>query len=315
MREAWKKGRDGGGEEWKRKKNNVARRFGRKTGKAKRRGGSLKTSGLPVEKFGFLGDPGFQSSECSDPDDKSRCIINDPDYRTAEVRSILDALDIKHQLEKLRTGNQVFTQFEYRKTNISVQKLKTFDSKVPKWAVEPEWIKAEENENLERRSRPFINSRETAIPQFDLVKNFLHEYESKERMYLSTSADLDKPAPEPLREAAPKSLPAPALAPLPAPLPSTPNPPPAPGPSRPTVSIAYPGHTSVPPPGPSAAPSSLLYAHTQTGAPILPPGLTSAPVSTFPSHPSFLPYSIANPPTQDTNHPLPPPGYTYGYGK
>ncbi|KAG8678075.1 hypothetical protein FRC08_018087 [Ceratobasidium sp. 394] len=88
MKEAWKKNQDGKGKERQQKKNAHSRRGNRKLAKAKRRGTGLEDSGLDPIKFGFLADPAFQSSDYSDPENKKRCVVHEPAYRTGVVNNL-----------------------------------------------------------------------------------------------------------------------------------------------------------------------------------------------------------------------------------
>ncbi|KAG8707799.1 hypothetical protein FRC08_000278 [Ceratobasidium sp. 394] len=180
MKEAWKKNQDGKGEERMEQKKANSRRGNRKATKAKRRGAGLDDSPLDRATFGFLADPAFQSSDYSDPENKKRCVVHEPAYRTEVVTQLLDALDRKYQSMKKRGGNPIYTEFEHRLVDVPVPSLTGVKGKVPGWGVDTKAIKGD----LERASRPFLNKAATEMPDQDVVKQFLHDYEPDERKYL-----------------------------------------------------------------------------------------------------------------------------------
>ncbi|KAG8733849.1 hypothetical protein FRC10_012111 [Ceratobasidium sp. 414] len=136
------KNQDGKGAERKVKRNGDTRCANRKGAKPKRRRAALDKSGLDVDKFGYLADTGFQSSDYSDSENKKRCVVNVPRYRAAQVNQLLGALDIKQNSMKKRTGNPGYTQFDYRSVGVPVPPLKTDGSKVLGWAVNAAALKA-----------------------------------------------------------------------------------------------------------------------------------------------------------------------------
>ncbi|KAG9126394.1 hypothetical protein FRC07_003578 [Ceratobasidium sp. 392] len=181
MVQAWKENRDGKGEEVRQNKNRNSRRGGRKKEKAKRHMGSIKRSGLPVDKYGWMGDYELQSSEHSDPGDKSHITIVTRECISPEVSKIADAFDVEHEAQKTRPGKPVYTRVDRVLTN---QKLKmSKGQKVPLWATRPGWI--ERNPTLERLSRPFIDSELKTMPNTKKVARFVHDHEPEERVYIS----------------------------------------------------------------------------------------------------------------------------------
>ncbi|KAG8688982.1 hypothetical protein FRC09_012630 [Ceratobasidium sp. 395] len=193
MATAWRNNREGQGEAWTKKKNSVSRRSNRKIEKSKRRRAALDKSGLSTEAFGFITHPGFQSSEHSDPDDKSHVTIVSPEYRTPKVVELVDALDLQYNVTKKRSGNRVYTRVDRIKVNSKVPALKNPQMQVHKWAVDPGWMTA--NPDLERNSRPFIDSHRDMMPDKEEVERFIHDHEPDKRVYVSQ--DLQDPLPAP----------------------------------------------------------------------------------------------------------------------
>ncbi|KAG8724346.1 hypothetical protein FRC09_019795 [Ceratobasidium sp. 395] len=154
---------------------------------------ALDRSGLSTEAFGFVTHPGFQSSEHSDPDDKSHITIVSPEYRTPKVVELVDALDLQYNITKKRSGNRVYTRVDRIKANSKVPALKNPEMKVHKWAIDPKWMVA--NPGLERNSRPFVDSRRGLMPDEEEVERFIHDHEPDERAYVSQ--DLHDPPPAP----------------------------------------------------------------------------------------------------------------------
>ncbi|KAG8713101.1 hypothetical protein FRC08_013678, partial [Ceratobasidium sp. 394] len=111
MKEAWKKNQDGKGKDRQEKKKAHTRRSNRKGAKGKRRALGLDDSPLDHAKFGFLADPAFQSSDSSDPENKNRCVVHEPAYRTEVVTKLLGALDRCYNSTKKRGGNPTYTEF------------------------------------------------------------------------------------------------------------------------------------------------------------------------------------------------------------
>ncbi|QRW24946.1 hypothetical protein RhiXN_06895 [Rhizoctonia solani] len=126
MFRVWKKyqGDAGKGREWLDKRRMLNRRQSRKDAKAKSCMAALKGLGLEVGGFKFTGDPGFQSSEYSDPDDQSRRVVQEPEYRIAKLVQFLGALDIAYKDNKKQCGNQKVTRRDFDKVNNNVPKLK-----------------------------------------------------------------------------------------------------------------------------------------------------------------------------------------------
>ncbi|KAG8696829.1 hypothetical protein FRC08_006910 [Ceratobasidium sp. 394] len=215
MKTAWEKNRDGKGDVWMDNKKRATRRTARKTAKGGRRGTELKSSGLDIEAFGFLAEPAFQSSEYSDAEDKTLCVIQEPAYRTDRVIQILDAIDVGYKAKKKRAGNQYFTKLRYCSVNVQVPLLRN-GLKVPGYVIDGDWKKG--NKDLERRSRPYIDSRATEMPQNLEVDQYVHEHEPNKRKYLfdpesaPTSEPVIEPehAMEPEPELVSKDKPAPA---------------------------------------------------------------------------------------------------------
>ncbi|KAG9084708.1 hypothetical protein FS749_005014 [Ceratobasidium sp. UAMH 11750] len=171
MRDAWKKMQGGKWEERKEKKNMIGRRSGRKTAKAENRAKVLEMSELDVRKFAFLANPGFQSSEESDPDDKKHCVVKVPAFCTPQTQKLIGALNVKYTVMKTCPGNPMFTQIEYRLVDIPVPVLKKLkNQRVPGWVVRGKWAK--KNPGLEHSSQPYVNSRESKMPQSELVELF-----------------------------------------------------------------------------------------------------------------------------------------------
>ncbi|KAG8723182.1 hypothetical protein FRC09_004372 [Ceratobasidium sp. 395] len=179
---AWKNNREGQGEAWSKRKNSISRRSNRKIEKSKRRKAALAKSGLPTGPFDFVTHAGFQSSEHSNPDDKSHITVVSPEYRAAKVIKLIDALDVKHKLIKQRTGNRVYTRVERTKTNSPVPALKNPELKVPKWGVSPSW--ATTNPKLARASRPFIDPCLDTMPSTNEVQDFIYDHEPDDRVYI-----------------------------------------------------------------------------------------------------------------------------------
>ncbi|KAG9077294.1 hypothetical protein FS749_010832 [Ceratobasidium sp. UAMH 11750] len=179
MLRAWKENRDGKGEEVRQKKNRNSRRGGRKKEKSKRRMQGLERSKLPVDKFAFVTDPEFQSSEHSDPDDKSHCTIVTRKCVAPEVSKLVDALDVEFESQKSRPGNPVYTRIDRDQTNTALKMSK--GQKVPQWGITPGWMGA--NPALARTSRPFIDSQLESMPNADEVARFIQDHEPEEREY------------------------------------------------------------------------------------------------------------------------------------
>ncbi|KAG8720787.1 hypothetical protein FRC09_008955, partial [Ceratobasidium sp. 395] len=229
MKAAWSRNKDGKGNEAREKKNRNSRRASRKDIKSGRRRKVLGESELQQESFEFLVDPGFQSSEHSDADDPTLCIVQEPAFRTHKVTQLLGALDVGFKIGRKRVGNRQFSKIQRRLVNTPVPKLKKTISKVPSWAISSEWGK--NYPAVERVSRPHINFGATQMPQGPTVDQFLHEYEPDPRDYpadqelVPTSAPIvtsasTRPQLPPARAlvAAPVELaPAPAPAPTDAP--------------------------------------------------------------------------------------------------
>ncbi|KAG8756817.1 hypothetical protein FRC12_010452 [Ceratobasidium sp. 428] len=204
MVQAWKQNQGGKGAERRMKKNRGARRSSRKDQKSQRRKTALEqSSDLPVRRLTFLVDPGFQSSEYSDPEDGTRCVIKERLFLAPDAKLLVGALDVKFALRKQRTGNRVYTKIDHFKENIAVPPLKG-GGKVPIWAVDQGWLAA--NPELERASRPIIDKSQTEMPRADIIRQFIHVYEPKEKSYVDRCPDAAAPA------LAPALVPAPALA-------------------------------------------------------------------------------------------------------
>ncbi|KAG8765540.1 hypothetical protein FRC12_007442 [Ceratobasidium sp. 428] len=232
MATAWRNNWEGQGEAWTKKKNSVSRRSNRKIEKSKLRRAALDKSGLSTEAFGFITHPGFQSSEHSDPDDKSHVTIVSPEYRTLKVVELVDALDLQYNVTKKRSGNRVYTRVDCIKVNSKVPALKNPQMQVHKWAVDPGWMTA--NPDLERNSRPFIDSHHDMMPDEEEVERFIHDHEPDKRVYVSqdlhnrqpalpvpqSTQPVFKPASLPMAQdplaSALASTPAPSLTPIPA---------------------------------------------------------------------------------------------------
>ncbi|QRW24942.1 hypothetical protein RhiXN_06891 [Rhizoctonia solani] len=206
MLRVWKKyqGDAGEGREWLDKRRMLNRRQSRKDAKAKSRMAALKGSGLEVGGFEFTGDPGFQSSKYSDPDDQSRRVVQEPKYRVAKLVQFLGALDIAYKDNKKRCGNQKVTRRDFDKVNNNVPKLKK--GKIPAWAVDKEWERT--NPKACKQLAKRIDSDLDEIPQEEKFNKFIDRYTPQPREYLS-------PLPLP--------LPLPSPSPLPSPLPSRSN--------------------------------------------------------------------------------------------
>ncbi|QRW20898.1 hypothetical protein RhiXN_05887 [Rhizoctonia solani] len=171
MLRVWKKyqGDAGKGREWSDKRRMLNRRQSRKDAKAKSRMAALKGSGLEVGGFKFTGDPGFQSSEYSDPDDQSRRVVQEPEYRVAKLVQFLGALDIAYKDNKKQCGNQKVTRRDFNKVNNDVPKLKK--GKIPAWAVDKEWERT--NPKACKQSAKRIDSDLDEIPKKKNSTNLL----------------------------------------------------------------------------------------------------------------------------------------------
>ncbi|KAG8696027.1 hypothetical protein FRC08_007409 [Ceratobasidium sp. 394] len=260
MRDAWKKMQGGKWEERKEKKNMIGRRSGRKTAKAENRAKVLEMSELDVRKFAFLANPGFQSSEESDPDDKKHCVVKVPAFCTPQTQKLIGALNVKYTVMKTCPGNPMFTQIEYRLVDIPVPVLKKLkNQRVPGWVVRGKWAK--KNPGLEHSSQPYVDSRESKMPQSELVELFVHDHEPDPRVYLNPPADSDGDS-EALNDS-PDPAPAsdPALAPAHKPTPAQESTTSAPAPVAPAVVAPAPD-------APAAnAPTAEAPALTQEAAP------------------------------------------------
>ncbi|KAF8699494.1 hypothetical protein RHS03_07179, partial [Rhizoctonia solani] len=199
----WKKyqGDAGEGREWSDKRRMLNRRQSRKDAKAKSRMAALKGSGLEVGGFEFTGDPGFQSSKYSDPDDQSRRVVQEPKYRIAKLVQFLGALDIAYKDNKKRCGNQKVTRRDFDKVNNNVPKLKK--GKIPAWAVDKEWERT--NPKACKQLAKRINSDLDKIPQEEKFDKFIDRYAPQPREYLS-------PSPSPFPSASPSPSESNALA-------------------------------------------------------------------------------------------------------
>ncbi|KEP45145.1 hypothetical protein V565_311540, partial [Rhizoctonia solani 123E] len=184
MRDAWKANQDGKGEEREKKRNTTSRHGQRKATKADNRMQALVKSDLPLDDFGFLADPGFQSPSHSDSENDKRLEIQDPSFRSDEVRKLLLSFDKAHNTHKRRTGNPRYTIIEYAKSNVPVPALTKTEGKVPLWAVPKEWLT--DNPKLERASRGNIDYKKSQMPHVDKVNEYLHIYEADEREYLDS---------------------------------------------------------------------------------------------------------------------------------
>ncbi|KAG8776640.1 hypothetical protein FRC12_000803 [Ceratobasidium sp. 428] len=189
MRDAWNRNKEGKGEEAREKKNRRTRRALRKSAKSDRRKKALGESELELGSFEFLVDPGFQSSEHSDVDDTTLCVVQEPAFRANQVNQLLDALDVGFTSGKQKAGNRQFTKIQHRVVNIPVPRLKKTASKVPSWAIDSEWGKNQPA--VERISRPHINFRATQMPQGPTVDQFLYEYEPDPRDYVLAESPAD----------------------------------------------------------------------------------------------------------------------------
>ncbi|KAF8751164.1 hypothetical protein RHS01_08805, partial [Rhizoctonia solani] len=142
----WKKyqGDAGKGREWLDKRRMLNRRQSRKDAKAKSCMAALKGLGLEVGGFKFTGDPGFQLSKYSDPDNQSCRVVQEPKYQIAKLVQFLGALDIAYKdnhctrsyhatVNKKQCGNQKVTRRDFDKVNSNVPKLKK--GKIPAWAT------------------------------------------------------------------------------------------------------------------------------------------------------------------------------------
>ncbi|KDN36686.1 hypothetical protein RSAG8_10684, partial [Rhizoctonia solani AG-8 WAC10335] len=207
FKDDWNAAQAGRGEARVERRRSTSRVAGRKTNKAETRGKALKATDLDYEAFKCFVDPGAQSTDylvtCSSdggsknsgPKDKKKKkkkrIVNNPNYRTETATKFVDALDVKYESMKKRSRNSPCELVEYVKTNSAVPKLKNTGVKISAWAVGKDWLDA--NPQLERKSRALIDHKKTTMPQADLVKQFLHEYEPEPRV----SVNLPKhPTPE-----------------------------------------------------------------------------------------------------------------------
>ncbi|KAG8699641.1 hypothetical protein FRC09_006490 [Ceratobasidium sp. 395] len=120
MQDAWRRNKDGRGEE----------------ARAERRGKALDEFELDRAHFGALVDPGNQSSEYSDPNDKALCIVQELACRTEKVADLLAAFDVGFKAVKKKTGNQQFTKFKFQVINVPVPKLKKTGLKCPEWGID-----------------------------------------------------------------------------------------------------------------------------------------------------------------------------------
>ncbi|KDN33943.1 hypothetical protein RSAG8_12968, partial [Rhizoctonia solani AG-8 WAC10335] len=179
MRDAWKANQDGKGEEREKKKNATSHQGQRKATKADNHMQVLIKSDLPVDMFGFLADPGFQSPSHSDSE-KNKCLeIQDPSFQSDKL---LLSMDKAHNTHKKRNGNPHYTTIEYVKSNIPVPALTKTEGKVPLWVVPEEWLK--DNPKLEKVSRGNIDYKKNQMSHVDEVNEYLHIYEADEREYI-----------------------------------------------------------------------------------------------------------------------------------
>ncbi|KAG8708526.1 hypothetical protein FRC08_018848 [Ceratobasidium sp. 394] len=261
--DAWKKKQGGKWDERKEKKNRVGRCSGRKTTKAKNRGKALELLQLDAQKFWFLADPGFESSEESDPDDKKCCVVKVPAFRSSKAQKLVGALDVKYSAMKTRPRNPVFTQIDYRLVDVPVPALKKVKHQpVLGWVVRKKWAK--KNPGLECSSRPYFDSHKTEMPQAKLVKLFVRDHEPNTRVYLNPSPDSDAKSDTP-------PAPAPVSIPVEPDTPTAPTPD-APAPDAPSTNAPAPDAPSTNAPAPntpaSAAPAPSAPSLTEEAAPV-----------------------------------------------
>ncbi|KAF8674659.1 hypothetical protein RHS04_07280 [Rhizoctonia solani] len=199
----WKKyqGDAGKGREWSDKRRMLNRRQSWKDAKAKSCMTGLKGLGLEVGGFKFTGNPGFQSSKYSDPDNQSCRVVQEPKYRIAKLVQFLGALDIAYKDNKKQCGNQKVTRRDFDKVNNNVPKLKK--GKIPAWAVDKEWERT--NPKACKQLAKQINLDLDKIPQEEKFNKFIDWYAPQPREYLSPL-----PSPFPLASPSPSKSNAPA---------------------------------------------------------------------------------------------------------
>ncbi|CEL53422.1 hypothetical protein RSOLAG1IB_11354 [Rhizoctonia solani AG-1 IB] len=181
----WKKyqGEEGEGAKWENKRKAQNRRLIRKAAKATKRTTALKKWRQDAKGYEFVGDPGFQSSEYSDPEDNSRRVVREHKYRTKKLVEFLGALDAAYQDGKQRSGNQKVTRWDFEKVNGELPKLKK--ERIPAWAVDEEWKR--ENPKLAKQSAKRIDSDLDKIPHPDDLDDLIYQYTPEPREYLQTS--------------------------------------------------------------------------------------------------------------------------------
>ncbi|KAG8781748.1 hypothetical protein FRC12_021560 [Ceratobasidium sp. 428] len=206
MRDAWRRNKDGRGEEARVRKNQISRCALRENTKAEHRGKAL------------------DDFELDHPDDKALCIVQEPAYCTEKVIDLLAAFDVGFKAAKKKTGNQQLTKFKFQFIIVPVPKLKKTSLKYPEWGIDSVWAK--ENRKEERTSRPYIDNRARVIPPSKQARPpQLHrpqpggsEADSSFPTWFCSSSTSPRSRPDPVL--APVPTPAPNQVPIPAPIPA-----------------------------------------------------------------------------------------------
>ncbi|KAF8695820.1 hypothetical protein RHS03_07887, partial [Rhizoctonia solani] len=190
----WKKYQEdaGKGREWLDKRRMLNRRQSQKDAKAKSCMAALKGSGLEVRGFKFTGNPGFQLSKYSDPDNQSHCVVQEPEYQIAKLVQFLGALDIAYKDNKKQCRNQKVMRWDFNKVNNNVPKLQK--GKILAWAVDKEWERT--NPKACKQLAKQIDSDLDKIPQEEKFNKFIDWYAPQPWEYLS-------PLPSPFPSASP----------------------------------------------------------------------------------------------------------------